>query len=139
MNPLSDIGMSDDIWAKFKARFVIEESRDENGDLIICGMCSSGEPISLHHIFIGFDRNGRLIHDYGTQGMFSCFACNMRRAWNVMRRAQGLPPFHLTAVSAPMIEPSDAERSEWSDTARTYVEALEHAYDVQSAGIRGPR
>ena len=85
MNPLSDIGMSDEMWVKFNGRFVKKIYKDENGNPIICPNCTSGEPVSLHHVFVGFNRNGKLIHDYGTQGMFSCYACSQRRVMNVLK------------------------------------------------------
>jgi len=86
MNPLSDLGMSDKLWKKFNAKFVKKIYKDEEGNPIICSNCSSGEPISLHHVFVGWNRNGKLIHDYGTQGMFSCWACSQRRVMNVFKR-----------------------------------------------------
>ena len=89
MNPLADIGMSDEIYEKFKSRFVIKEYFNEDGLPIICPNCTSGEPVSLHHVFGGFDRTGKLIHDYGTQGMFSCYSCSQRRVYNCMKKHGG--------------------------------------------------
>jgi len=89
MNPLDDIGMSDEIYEKFKSRFVIKEYFNEDGSPIICPNCTSGEPVSLHHVFGGFDRTGKLIHDYGTQGMFSCYACSQRLVYNCMKKHGG--------------------------------------------------
>ena len=82
-NPLADLNMTDELWAKFKSRFVIDESvNPDTGQPIPCE-CGNGEPISTHHVPIAIERG----EVQWSQGLFTCLACSMRLTFNVKKKA----------------------------------------------------
>ena len=118
MNPLSDIGMPDWFWDKFRAMCTHDEHPTER-----CG-CGSGLPLSNCRIPM-MTRSG-IVYTEHWYGFFDhCLACQTRLLWNAASRAGTMNP-------PVLVEPSNAERSAWPECTRKYVERLESFYDANT-------
>ena len=119
MNPLSDIGMPDWFWGKFRALCTHDEHSTEK-----CG-CGSGLPLANCRIPLWTERG--IVYTEHWYGFFDrCLACQTRLLWRVASRTGTMNP-------PVLIEPSNIERAAWSDCTRSYVERLESFYDANEA------
>jgi len=114
MNPLSDIGMPDSFWEKFR-----KKCSKIQGDHPECE-CGSGLPITVNYIPLKTTKG--IVWAGGFIPGHNCLACDTRRLWKVAGRA-------AMFFDETLIKPSDVERSKWTSTTRKYVEVLEQFYD----------